>query len=195
MLAYLRGQVLAKGNNYVILDVNNVGYQIFAGESLLGSIKIAEDREFYLSHIVREDASDLYGFRNVEELEMFGLLLSVSGVGPKSALGVMSIATVDDIREAVLRGDAALLTKVAGIGKKTAERVVLELKNKVGKIMSGSTLGAPTMSTSYGDELDALIALGYSMQDARAALNEVDSSITDSGERVKAALKRLGKRI
>ncbi|MDP3836928.1 MAG: Holliday junction branch migration protein RuvA [bacterium] len=195
MLAYLRGQVLAKGNNYVILDVNNVGYQIFAGESLLGSIKIAEDREFYLSHIVREDASDLYGFRNVEELEMFGLLLSVSGVGPKSALGVMSIATVDDVREAVLRGDAELLTKVAGIGKKTAERVVLELKNKVGKIMSGGSLGAPSMSTSYGDELDALIALGYSMQDARAALNEVDTTLTDSGERVKTALKRLGKRI
>jgi len=193
MLAYLHGRILAKSNNYLILEVNNVGYQIFVGEAFLSSLKVGEEQEFYLSHQVREDASDLYGFRNLPELELFQLLLSVSGVGPKSALGVLSIASADDIREAVIRGDAALLTKVAGIGKKTAERVVLELKNKIAKNINGAILGA-TLPVGLSDELDALMSLGYSLPDARAALNDLDSSLNDSGERVKAALKKLARK-
>ncbi len=195
MFAYLRGQVLAKSSNYLILEVNNVGYQIFAGESLLATVKAGEAREFYLSHQVREDASDLYGFRNLAELELFELLLSVSGVGPKSALGVLAIATADDIREAIIRGDAALLTKVAGIGKKTAERVVLELKTKIVKSLNGAALNiGSSLPVGLGDELDALMSLGYSLPDARSALDGLDSSLVDSGARVKAALKKLGKR-
>lgn len=194
MLAYLHGRILAKSNNYLILEVNSVGYQIFVGEAFLSSLKVGAEQEFYLSHQVREDASDLYGFRNLSELELFQLLLSVSGVGPKSALGVLSIASADDIREAVIRGDAALLTKVAGIGKKTAERVVLELKNKIAKNMDGAILGA-SLPVGLSDELDALMSLGYSLPDARAALNDLDSSLNDSGERVKAALKKLSRKI
>jgi Holliday junction DNA helicase RuvA len=193
MLAYLHGRILAKSNNYLILEVNSVGYQIFVGEAFLSSLKVGEEQEFYLSHQVREDASDLYGFRNLSELELFQLLLSVSGVGPKSALGVLSIASADDIREAVIRGDAALLTKVAGIGKKTAERVVLELKNKIAKNINGAILGA-TLPAGLSDELDALMSLGYSLPDARTALNDLDPSLNDSGERVKAALKKLARK-
>lgn len=193
MLAYLHGRILAKSNNYLILEVNSVGYQIFVGEAFLSSLKVGEEQEFYLSHQVREDASDLYGFRNLSELELFQLLLSVSGVGPKSALGVLSIASADDIREAVIRGDAALLTKVAGIGKKTAERVVLELKNKIAKNINGAILGA-TLPAGLSDELDALMSLGYSLPDARAALNDLDPGLNDSGERVKAALKKLARK-
>jgi len=196
MLAYLSGIVIAKNNNYLILKVNNVGYQIFVGESLLSSMNKGEDRELYLSHQVREDASDLYGFKNLEDLALFELLLSVSGVGPKSALGVLSIASADDIREAVIRNDASLLMKVSGIGKKTAERVVLELKNKIAKIITGSSLnGESGLSTSFGDELDALMSLGYSLPDARLALDGLDASLQESGERVKAALKKLSKRV
>lgn len=196
MIAYLCGQVLTKSNNYLILKVNNIGYQIFAGESLLSSIQKGEERELYLSHQVREDASDLYGFKNLEDLALFELLLSVSGVGPKSALGVLSIASADDIREAVVRNDASLLMKVSGIGKKTAERVVLELKNKITKIISGDSLNAGTsLSAGFGDELDALMSLGYSLPDARSALDDLDSALTDSGDRVKAALKKLSKKI
>lgn len=195
MLAYLRGQVLAKSNNYLILEVNQVGYQIFVGESLLATLKVGTEQELYLSHQVREDADDLYGFRSLAELELFTLLLSVSGVGPKSALGVLAIASADDIREAVIRDDPALLTKVAGIGKKTAERIVLELKNKLAKSISGATLAAnPAMSSNFGDELEALMSLGYDLSSARAALNGLDPSLVDSGERVKAALKTLGRR-
>jgi Holliday junction DNA helicase RuvA len=194
MLAYLCGQVLAKSNNYLILEVNKVGYQIFAGESLLSSVKIGAEQEFYLSHQVREDASDLYGFRNLEELELFQMLLSVSGVGPKSALGVLSIAAINDIREAVIRDDAALLTKVAGIGKKTAERIVLELKNKLIRSVDGAVLSAANLPVGFSDELDALMSLGYSLPDARLALNNLDPSLSDSGARVKAALKKINSR-
>ena len=194
MLAYLRGRILAKSNNYLILEVNNVGYQIFVGEAFLSSLKTEEEREFYISHQVREDASDLYGFRSLDELNLFSLLLSVSGVGPKSALGVLAIAGPDDIREAVIRGDAALLTKVSGIGKKTAERLVLELKNKIGKSLSGASLSSG-LAAGLGDELDALMSLGYSLPDARGALDALDPALTDSGARVKAALKSLSRKI
>jgi len=194
MLAYLRGQILAKSNNYLILEVNNVGYQVFVGEAFLSSLKAGEEGEFYISHQVREDASDLYGFRSLNELNLFSLLISVSGVGPKSALGVLAIASPDDIREAVVRGDAALLTKVAGIGKKTAERLVLELKNKIAKSLDGATLSSG-LSDGLGDELDALMSLGYSLPDARGALDSLDAALTDSGERVKAALKSLSRKI
>lgn len=196
MLAYLRGKILAKSNNYLILELNNIGYQLFVGENLLSLAKIGEEREFYLSHQVREDASDLYGFRNLDELGLFELLLSVSGVGPKSALGVLSIASAEDIREAIIRGDAALLTKVAGIGKKTAERVILELKNKIVKTLSGTTLNSgSSLPVGLGDELEALMSLGYSLPDARASLNDLDPVLNDSGERVKAALKKLSRKI
>jgi len=193
MIAYLNGQILAKSNNYLILGVNSIGYRLFIGESLRAEVKIGDKKEFYISHQVREDASDLYAFRNIVELELFELLLSVSGVGPKSALGVLSIASVDDVKEAVARGDAALLTKVAGIGKKTAERVVLELKNKLVKNL-GSGPSSFDLAPGLSDELDALMSLGYSLPDARFALQDLDPVLSDSGERIKAALKKLGKK-
>ncbi|MGE5426196.1 MAG: Holliday junction branch migration protein RuvA [Bacillota bacterium] len=194
MLAFLRGQILAKANNYLILEVDNVGYQVFAGESLLSSCKSGETIELYLSHQVREDASDLYGFRNLDDLELFNLLLSVSGVGPKSALGVLSLATADDVREAVMRGDASLLTKVSGIGKKTAERIVLELKGKIARLSAGGIALPGQPSSSYGDELDAMMSLGYSLGDAKVALGEVGREVEGSAERVKAALRLMRKK-
>ena len=190
MIAYLNGQVIYKSLNYLILDVNNVGYKIYIPESFLNDITLDNQQEIYISHQIREDASDLYGFKSVNDLELFEMLLSVSGVGPKSALGVLNIASSSDIKESILRGDANLLTKVAGIGKKTAERLVLELKNKVLKLEGTSNMLTNTIS--YGaDEIDALVSLGYSVIEARDALNKVDSDIIDSGQRVKEALKNI----
>jgi len=192
MIAYLKGKVIAKTNTYIILETGGVGYQVFAGENFLAEIKAGGEQEIYLHHRVREDLSDLYGFKNLEDLSLFELLLSVSGVGPKSALAVLSLASTDDIKEAIIRGDASLLTKVSGIGKKTAERLVLELKNKVTRISGGTTLVGGGLSGA-GDELDALMSLGYSMNEAREALNLVEASITSTGGRVKAALKYLAR--
>ncbi len=192
MISYLRGKIINKSLNYAILEVAGIGYQVFAGENFLNELKISSEVEVYTHHQVREEASDLYGFKNMEDLELFELLLTVSGVGPKSALGVISMASANDIKEAIIRGDANLLTKVSGIGKKTAERLVLELKTKVLRGSASSGLESPSLMGS--DEIDALMSLGYSLNEARSAFNLVDPSITDSGERVKAALKKMAKK-
>lgn len=192
MIAYLKGKIIAKTNSYLILETGGVGYQVFAGENFLADTKTGSEQEIYIHHQVREDASDFYGFKNLDDLNLFELLISVSGVGPKSALAVLSLAATDDIREAIVRGDASLLTKVSGIGKKTADRLVLELKNKVAKASSGTSLSGGGLS-GMGDELDALMALGYPINEAREALNLVESSITSTTGRVKAALKLLSK--
>ena len=192
MIAYLRGQIINKASNYIIIEVNGLGYQVFIGENLSNELKVSSEAELYTYHQVREEASDLYGFKTIDDLNLFELLLSVSGVGPKSALGILSLASSDDIKETIIRGDADLLTKVAGIGKKTAERLVLELKNKIIRTSSGTNLEKNVLGSS--DELDALMSLGYSLSEARIALNSVSSEILDSGERVKAALKKINKR-
>jgi Holliday junction DNA helicase RuvA len=193
MISFLRGRILNKATNYFILDVRDVGYQIFAGETFLNDLKVGSEAEIFTHHQVREEASDLYGFKTLEDLELFALLLTVSGIGPKSALGVLTIASAADIKEAIIRGDANLLTKVSGIGKKTAERLVLELKSKVIR-SGGATLTANSAALTGSDEIDALMSLGYSLSDAREALNLVDPSITDSGERVKMALKKMARK-
>ncbi len=191
MISFLRGKIISKSLNYIILDVHDIGYQVFVGENFLNELKINAEIEIYLHHRIKEDASDLYGFKTLADLEMFELLLTVSGVGPKSALGALSIASADDVKESVIRGDAGLLNKVAGIGKKTAERIVLELKNKV--VRNGGET-ATVNSLNFGsDEIDALMSLGYSLSEARNVLNAVDPKITDSGERLKEALKKAGK--
>ncbi len=192
MISFLRGKVMSKTLNYVIIEVANIGYQVFIGETFLNDLKLNTEQEIYIHHRVREEASDLYGFKTLEDLELFELLLTVSGVGPKSALGVLTIASARDIKEAIIRGDANLLTKVSGIGQKTAERLVLELKNKVLRSsVNSDKFGSTPLGSS--DEIDALMSLGYSLSDARNALNALDPKIIDSGERVKAALKKMAK--
>jgi len=190
MISFIRGRIINKGLNYAIIETRDIGYSIFAAETLLNDLKISSEIELYTHHQVKEEASDLYGFKTLEDLELFELLLTVSGVGPKSALGVLNIASAGDIKEAIIRGDANLLTKVSGISKKTAERLVLELKTKVLR-SGGGSITLNSAAASGGDEIDALMSLGYSLSEARAALNAVAADIIDSGERVKAALKRM----
>lgn len=191
MIAYLKGKILSKSGSFVIAEINNIGYQIFISPLFYADLIIGQEVEFYTHQYVREDMLSLYGFKNAEELGLFELLLSISGIGPKSALGVMSIASVADIKESISRGDSALLTKVSGIGRKTAERVVLELREKIGRLVGQD--GKPGGSLGSGEEIDALMALGYSLSQAREALNGVDDKIKDSGERIRQALKKLGK--
>ncbi|MCU0680385.1 MAG: Holliday junction branch migration protein RuvA [Planctomycetes bacterium] len=190
MIAYLKGKIIAKTINYVILDTNNVGYQVFVNETVLNEVKSGREIELYIHEHIREDMDDLYGFKTLEELELFELLLSVSGVGPKSALGILVIASCSDIKESIIKGDAYLLTKVSGIGKKTAERVVLELKEKLSKLFGSISAEKQNLS---GEEIDALVSLGYSLNEAREALKRVDKNIENSSQRIKEALKIIGR--
>jgi len=193
MISFLRGKILNKGQGFVIIEINNIGYQVFVNPVMLADLDIGREIEFYTHQHVREDALDLYGFKSLEELEMFGLLISISGIGPKSALGVLAMGNVNDLKETISHGDPSLLTKVSGIGRKTAERVVLELREKIGDLKSEAGDLRKGGGSASGDEIDALMALGYSMIQARDALRQVDQNIKDSGARIKAALKKMGK--
>ena len=187
MINYLKGKIIKKGGNFVVLLVGGVGYKTYVSEAVILDLPIGAEAELWTHHHIREDAADLYGFTTTDKLDMFDLLLGVNGIGPKSALGVMSSIATDDLRAAIANSDLAMLTKISGIGKKTAERMILDLKDKIGFLspLTGE------LGNARGEEIDALEALGYSLQQAREALAKVDKSITDSGKRIKEALKNI----
>lgn len=192
MIAYIKGKIISKNNNSVVCLISGIGYRVFCGEDTLNTLSLGAETELHIYQSFKENASDLYGFLDIAELDVFSLLLSVSGVGPKSAIGVLSTSTASDVSEAIMRDDAELLTKVAGIGKKTAERIVLELKTKISRLSINSGFNQDNLLVS-SDEIDALMALGYSLQEARIALAAVAKDVVGSGERVKAALKKMKK--
>ncbi len=185
MIGYLKGTLLHQDLKSIVLDVNGVGYKINTNTGILDS-KIGEVTEFWTYLAVRENALDLYGFTSKEELNFFELLITVSGIGPKSAMGILSVASTQNIKHAISTGDTSHLTKVSGVGKKNAEKIVLELKDKIddwGMDSQGSISGDV-------DALEALRSLGYGEREAREALKKV-SDTKDTGEKVKRALKLL----
>ncbi|HPD08110.1 MAG: Holliday junction ATP-dependent DNA helicase RuvA [Parcubacteria group bacterium ADurb.Bin016] len=189
MLAFIKGEVIAKRLGSIIVENNNLGYQIMVGEKIWEEANVGETIKLFLHHHLREDSDELYGFTDLETLSLFELLLSVSGIGPKSALNILSLADIKDVQQAIILGDEVMLTKVSGIGRKTAERVILELKNKIASLPD-NLLGNHAGSTNE-DDLEALIALGYSAPAARRALAKVDRAVTNPAERLKLALKEL----
>lgn len=190
MISYLKGKVIFKLKDRIIIEVNNIGYAVFLNDAFLQAVKEGSLQEVFTYQHVKEDILALYGFKTLSELEFFNLLLSVSGIGPKSALSILAIASLDDIKESIVREDPHLLVQVSGVGKKTAERLILELKDKVYKMGGNYDLSEPNLVL---DEIEALIALGYSNSEAREALKKLDSSISDSSERIRQALKNLSK--
>jgi len=186
----------------VIKTDGGVGYKVFCSEGTLNKIPEKVDEvnpersrrstiKMWTHLQVREDALELYGFLNFAELDLFQTLNSISGIGPKSALGVMNIAPVDTIKKAIAAGDTSYLTRVSGIGKKTAEKIVLELRDKMaGK---GIEVDAPELKEE-ADALEALVSLGYSQREAREALQTVPREIASAEKRVKEALKKLGRK-
>lgn len=192
MIAYLKGKILEKRISYAIVEVGGIGYQVFATDKYLATLPINQEVAVYVSQIIKEDANDLYGFKSLDELEFFEMLLTVSGIGPKSAMAIMSLAPANELLAGISAGNAEILTRVSGVGKKTAERLVLELRNKVSRL-SLSADSLPGVSFA-GDEIEALMTLGYSINEAKEALSLVDPEIKDSASRVKAALKLAGRK-
>lgn len=176
--------------NYVIVDVGGVGYKVFLSQYTLGKIAGSGSVLLYTHTYVREDSLSLYGFLALDELEMFEMLISISGIGPKAGMSILSIAEPKTIRNAIANEDPSILTKVSGVGKKTAERVILELRSKIGQLPAHEK--AETSSDS--DALDALISMGYSVTESREALKQVPKEVADVAKRVTAALKMLGRK-
>lgn len=190
MIAKIKGQLEYLEDNYAVVDVNGVGYKIYLTAYTFGKVAGQADVDFFVHTHVREDAIDLYGFLSREEMDMFELLISINGVGPKSGLGILTVATPKTIRTAILNEDSSILTKVSGVGKKTAERVILELKNKVTDLSEDEKEG----TISDADAIEALTSMDYSVTEARDALKLVPADIKDVGHRVKQALKNLGRK-
>jgi len=191
MISFLSGTIKNKNSKTITLDVNGVGYEIAMTQPVLEKIKVNDKKEIFCYLYVREDALDLYGFNLPEEKKFFELLISISGVGPKSALQTLAIAKLSEIKQAVLRGDPTLLRKVSGIGQKTAERIVIELRNKLDDLPVGDE--KINLSASGSEAFDALQGLGYSASEVRTALRQVSPEIDDEDEIIKSALKLLGR--
>lgn len=189
MIVSITGTITAKGDRFLVVETGGIGYQVHATLSTLGKYKEGDTAVFFTYHHVSETASDLYGFVTMEEVGFFDALLGISGIGPKTALNVMSVARLEELKNAIRNNDAAILTKVSGIGRKTAERIVLELAGKL-ELVAGTE---EAVSGEDGTVVDALVSLGYTRQDARDAVRNIPGSVTGVSDRVREALKNLGR--
>ena len=185
MIGSLRGRIALKTDKFLILETGGVGYKVSVSPDVLSKASKAGEELFLHVHThVREDAMDLYGFLSLEDLEFFEMLLGVSGIGPRSALAILGIASIETLRRAISTGDTSYLTKISGIGRKTAEKIVIELRDKIGEEKEGASLQEEL------DALEALKSLGYSQNEAREALKKVPDGTTNT--RIREALKVLG---
>jgi Holliday junction DNA helicase RuvA len=184
MIAYLKGSILEKGLTYLIVETNNIGYKVFVTPENLEKA-VGDEVRLFTYMKVSEDGQSLFGLPDFLSLQFFEMLITVSGVGPKVAMAILSSGSVDAVKAAIANQDAAAFTRIAGVGTKTAEKIIVELKNKVG-----------VLSTQYSvhstDVFDALTALGYGQKEVREVLNKLDHSLGEK-EQLKQALKFLGK--
>lgn len=191
MIAHLCGVVSEKfGTNGIVVDVGGVGYEMLVPAPDFENMVLNEERKFFTYHAVRENSEELYGFSSLVAKKLFELLISVQGVGPKAGIAILSLAEAEEVRNAIANGDTAFVSKAAGVGKKSAERVIVDLRDKVGiPSRYGATEVKFAATKDEPDEaLDALIALGFPLKEATAALEKVDASLSVE-ERVRLALK------
>lgn len=195
MIAYLRGKIKYIATNWIILDVSGVGYKIQmkiaptlskVGVPTKTSGKIGEQRELYIYHHIREDRSELYGFNEIEDLQMFELLLSVSGVGPKIAFNILSQTTRAKLQGAIINGDATLFTTISGVGKKMAMKILLELKSKT----PDNLMDIGNLSESSEELLEAMQSLGYKKQEIYPMLAKLPVDIESTEAKIKWLLKK-----
>lgn len=190
MIAHIRGIVTEKYSNHLIVDVQGVGYEMMVPTPDFEATLLNEERQFYTYHAIRENAEDLYGFSTLAAKKIFELLISVQGIGPKAAIAILSLAEAEEVRNAIANADTAFISKASGVGKKSAERVIVDLSDKVGTPSHyGATDVKYAKNTNEPDEaLDALIALGFPLKEASQALEKVDANLPVE-ERVRLALK------
>lgn len=191
MIYHLTGTLILANEKFVVLETGGVGYQLFLPSDLLFTAmnQTGQTLSFWTYQAVRETALELFGFADKTSLEFFELLIETPGVGPRSALSIISIASADTLRRAISSGDTSYLTKVSGIGRKTAEKIIIELRDKLGSIeVETGDL------RQEAEALEGLCSLGYSTQEARDALKQVDKEIVGVSARLKEALRVLGSR-
>ena len=204
MISMLHGTIVELGGNHAVIEIGGLGYKVFMTADALHGLKVGRDIKLWTPQAVREDALDLYGFTAKKERDFFELLIGISGIGPKSALNILSLVSVDALANSVRTGSTAHLVKVSGIGRKTAEKIVLELKDRLGALGAGDDPDATGMTAGMSSDMDAIMALqslGYEADEAREALKKVSAESAgvvgksakemDTSAKVKAALRVL----
>ncbi len=186
MISYLQGQVKRIGEKSLTLLVGGVGYELYVTNDVLSGVQVGQEKEFFVATVIKEDVFDLYGFSDASRYHFFKLLISISGIGPKSALNILDSADTEDIRQAVINDDPSILQKLNGVGKKTAERIVMELKSKIGTSL------VATSGSGSSEVVEALESLGYRSSEIREAIKNVDPQLSIE-EKVSQVLKLLGR--
>ena len=191
MIAHVFGKVAEKFNGSLVIDVHGVGYEVSVATNDFDAVVLDQEVKFYTYHHVREQSEELFGFSSLAAKKLFEMLITVQGVGPKAALAILSLGDAEQVRNAIANADSGFVQKATGVGKKTAERVVVDLSDKVGLPTHYGRTEAPlqTEINTSDEALEALMALGYTLADATKALENVDTNLPTS-QRVTEALKR-----
>jgi Holliday junction DNA helicase RuvA len=189
MIAHVSGEVVEKFDGTLIIDVGGLGYEVLVSSGDFDTAKLHDEIKLYTHDHLRENAHDLFGFTSLAAKKLFEMLISVSGVGPRMALSILSLGSAEQVRSSIANNDVAYIQQAAGVGKRIAERVANELREKVG-LPTLQFTGSPAKIVGSDDALDALVALGYTLHHATHALSKVDAGL-DIQNRIKQALKIL----
>ena len=191
MIAHVFGKVAEKFNGSLVIDVHGVGYEVSVATNDFDAVTLDQEVKFYTYHHVREQSEELFGFSSLAAKKLFEMLITVQGVGPKAALAILSLGDAEQVRNAIANADSGFVQKATGVGKKTAERVVVDLSDKVGLPTHYGRTEAPVQTelNTSDEALEALMALGYTLADATKALENVDVNLPTS-QRVTEALKK-----
>jgi Holliday junction DNA helicase RuvA len=190
MIAHVSGEVVEKFGSSVIVDVHGIGYEVQLAAGDFDNTAIESNVKFYTYHHIREQSQELFGFSSLIAKKLFELLITVQGVGPKAALAILSLGNTESVRNAIASSDAVYITRASGIGKKTAERVVVDLSDKVGHAIRSDVdiIGLSSYIPGKDEALEALMALGYNLSDATKALEGISTELSTS-DRVTQALR------
>ncbi len=192
MIGYITGTIKAVRKNYIIIATDYLGYKVFVIPQISLSLEPTQKISLFIYTHVREDQLALYGFATMAELELFEILLSVSGIGPRLALAILSLADVEMIKSGIVNQNPEVFTKVSGVGRKTAERLIIELREKIGEENLGSEISGAVAQT-HADVVDVLMALGYSRTEARNAVAAIPSELATPDDKIREALRLLAK--
>lgn len=188
MIALLRGKVIKKDSDSLILLNAGVGYRIFSTELQISNLPLDQEAELWIHENIKEDKHDLFGFADVNELELFEKVLSVNGAGPKAALAVLNIGPIAELKRALINSDAKYIQQASGVGKKLAERLILELSGRLSDTALDNSVSSSFNYDEDDEAFQALVSLGYTPKDAAKALDKVDLSLSTE-ERIKKALR------
>lgn len=191
MIRLLKGIIELQDGQHLVIDVHGVGYYVYATQDLLARAVVGDQIKVFIYTHVREDLFDLYGFSSLEDLKLFEQFLNVSGIGPKTAIGIFAVGSRERIMTAITTSDVTFFSSVPRLGKKNAQKIIIELKNKLGSL-DELDFSSPTLKAD-GEVIEALKGFGFSAREALDALRSLDSEVTSVSEKIRLALKELGK--